>query len=206
MIPALTIAFVVVPSFLLLAYFRARDLNPEPARMLWKTFAWGVAICIPVIPVEMAVGKIIAPLTALPYEHGLAHAMLGAAVPEELFKFAVVVLFCMRSREFDEPMDGVVYGAVASLGFASLENLFYVAGDDHSLRIAILRALTAVPGHAFMGAIMGYYVGQARFGSADSRAANWVKAYSLPVVLHALYDFPALAVQTLEKIGPDPPA
>ncbi|HMD34865.1 MAG TPA: PrsW family intramembrane metalloprotease, partial [Vicinamibacterales bacterium] len=200
MIPALTIAFVVVPSFLLLAYFRARDLNPEPARMLWKTFAWGVAICIPVIPVEMAVGKIIAPLTALPYEHGLAHAMLGAAVPEELFKFAVVVLFCMRSREFDEPMDGVVYGAVASLGFASLENLFYVAGDAHSLRVAILRAVTAVPGHAFMGAIMGYYAGQARFGGHGSRVANWARAFTIPVALHTLYDFPALTQETLEKL------
>jgi len=197
---ALTIAFVVVPSFLLLAYFRARDLNPEPARMLWKTFAWGVAICIPVIPVEVAVAKIIAPLTALPYEHGLAHALLGAAIPEELFKFAVVVFICMRSREFDEPMDGIVYGAVASLGFASLENLLYVVGDSHSLRVAALRALTAVPGHAFMGAIMGYYAGQARFGDEGSRAGNWFKAFWFPVVLHALYDFPALTQETLETL------
>ena len=200
MIPALTIGFVVVPSFLLLAYFRARDLNPEPARMLWKTFGWGVAICLPVIPVELAVGRIIAPLSALPYEHGLVHAMLGAAVPEELFKFGVVVLVCMRSRDFDEPMAGIVYGAVASLGFASLENLFYVAGDAHSLRVAILRAVTAVPGHAFMGAIMGYYAGQARFGAEGSRVVNWVKAFTIPVVLHTLYDFPALTQETLEKL------
>ena len=196
---ALTVGFVVVPSFLLLAYFRERDLNPEPARMLWRTFGWGVAICLPVIPVELAVGKLIAPLSALPYAHGLAHALLGAAVPEELFKFAVVVLVCMRSSEFDEPMDGIVYGAVASLGFATLENLFYVMGDEHSLRVAILRAVTAVPGHAFLGAIMGYYAGQARFG-AGSRAANWVKAVAIPVALHTFYDYPALTQETLEKL------
>src|SRR6185503_7627827 len=106
--PALTIAFAVVPTFLLMAYFRARDLNPEPARMLWKTFAWGVLICLPVIPVELAVERLIAPMTALPYEHGLLHALLGAAVPEELFKFIVVVFVCMQSGEFDEPMDGIV--------------------------------------------------------------------------------------------------
>src|ERR1051326_5552020 len=98
MIAAITIAFALVPTFLLLACFGARDLNPEPARMLWKTFGWGIAICLPVIPIELAVGKAIAPLTALPYEHGLLHAMLGAAVPEELFKLLVVVFVCMRSR------------------------------------------------------------------------------------------------------------
>lgn len=200
MIAALTVALAVVPTFLLLGYFRARDLNPEPARMLWKTFGWGVLICLPVIPVEMLAGKLLAPLTALPYEHGLLHAMFGAAVPEEFFKLLVVVFVCMRSREFDEPMDGIVYGAVASLGFASLENLLYIAGDDHSMRVASLRAFTAVPGHAFMGAIMGYYAGQARFGPADERIASWAKAYGVPVVLHTLYDFPALTIQTLEKL------
>jgi RsiW-degrading membrane proteinase PrsW (M82 family) len=199
MIAGLTIGFVVVPSFLLLAYFRERDLNPEPARMLWKTFGLGVAICLPVIPVELAVGRFIAPLSALPYEHGLAHALLGAAVPEELFKFAVVALYCMRNSEFDEPMDGIVYGAVASLGFATLENLFYAMGDEHSLRVAILRAVTAVPGHAFMGAIMGYYAGQARFGGG-SHTANWVKALTIPIALHTFYDYPALTQETLEKL------
>src|SRR5579862_9083702 len=121
MAAAITIALVVIPTFLLLGYFRARDLNPEPARMLWTTFGLGVLICLPVIPVELLAGRLLAPIAGIPYEHGL--------LPEELFKFLVVVFFCMQSREFDEPMDGIVYGAVASLGFASFENLFYVVGD-----------------------------------------------------------------------------
>ncbi|HYM24631.1 MAG TPA: PrsW family glutamic-type intramembrane protease, partial [Vicinamibacterales bacterium] len=200
MIAAVTVALAVVPTFLLLAYFRARDLNPEPARMLWTTFGWGVLICGPVIPIEFGVEKLIAPLAQLPYEHGLLHALFGAAVPEELFKLAVVVFIGMRSREFDEPMDGIVYGAVASLGFASLENLLYVASEQHSLRVAVLRGLTAVPGHAFMGAIMGYYAGQTRFGAVSAQASNWTKAFAVPVLLHTLYDFPALTLQTLEKL------
>jgi RsiW-degrading membrane proteinase PrsW (M82 family) len=155
MAAAITIALVVIPTFLLLGYFRARDLNPEPARMLWKTFAYGVLICLLVAPVEMVIMWAISPLSGSPYLHGFAEALFGAAIPEESFKMLVLVLVCMRSREFDEPMDGIVYGAVASLGFATFENIGYVVGDDHSLRIALFRALTAVPGHAFMGAIMG---------------------------------------------------
>src|SRR5204862_7466350 len=73
-------------------------------------------------------------------------------------------------------------------------------GDDHSLRIALFRALTAVPGHAFMGAIMGYYAGQARFGRADARVSNWITAFAAPVALHALYDFPPLTARTLAKL------
>src|SRR5579862_9095792 len=102
MAAAITIALVVIPTFLLLGYFRARDLNPEPARMLWTTFGLGVLICLPVIPVELLAGRLLAPIAGIPYEHGLLHALFGAALHEELFKFPVVVFFCMQRREFDE--------------------------------------------------------------------------------------------------------
>src|ERR1051325_6229540 len=166
---ALPFAFAGVPTFLLLGYFRARDLNPEPAKMLWATFALGVLICFPVLPFEWASEWILSPLKPSPYFHGFFDALFGAAMPEEFFKFLVVALFCARSKEFDEPMDGIVYGAVASLGFASLENIGYVFGEGGGMGIAMLRALTAVPGHAFMGAIMGYFIGQARFGVPAAR-------------------------------------
>ena len=87
-------------------------------------------------------------------------------IPEETFKYLVLTRYSARHRAFDEPMDGIVYGAVASLGFAALENLLYVGSGD--LGTAVARAATAVPGHAFTGAIMGYYVGQARFGPLGS--------------------------------------
>jgi protease PrsW len=133
--------------------------------------------------------------------HGLAEALFTAALPEELLKFAVVVLFCARHKEFDEPMDGIVYGAVASLGFATFENIAYVA--EHGFGVAVSRALTAVPGHAFMGAVMGYFVGQWRFGDAAARRFALAKAYFIPVGLHWMYDFPLLALRSADEIkGP----
>jgi RsiW-degrading membrane proteinase PrsW (M82 family) len=81
----------------------------------------------------------------------------GAAIPEKLFKFAVLFFYCRRLTDFDEPMDGIVYGVTASLGFATLENVLYVlnGGIGH----AIMRAFTAVSGHALFGAVMGSYFG-----------------------------------------------
>ena len=63
--------------------------------------------------------------------------------------------------EFDEPLDGVVYGVAVALGFATLENLLFVA--RLGLGVAWMRALFAVPAHALFGATMGYYAGRAKF-------------------------------------------
>lgn len=87
-------------------------------------------------------------------------------------------------------MDGIVYGATASLGFATLENVLYVS--DGGLHVAILRAFLAVPGHAFLGAIMGYYVSRAKFTGGDRRPLL-VRALAIPILLHGLYDTPLLA-------------
>jgi RsiW-degrading membrane proteinase PrsW (M82 family) len=53
---------------------------------------------------------------------------------------------------------------------------------------AILRALTAVPGHACLGAILGYYVGQAVFGDGGRR--DLLRGLMLAILLHGLYDLP----------------
>ena len=45
---------------------------------------------------------------------------------EQLCKLGAVRLLAYRSLYFEEPMGGLVYGAGASLGFASLEHFFYV--------------------------------------------------------------------------------
>jgi RsiW-degrading membrane proteinase PrsW (M82 family) len=113
-------------------------------------------------------------------------------------KFVVVVYYCSRLKIFNERMDGMVYGAVASLGFAAMENVLYVTLGD--LTLAMTRALTAVPCHAFLGAIMGYYVGQARFDSRN-RTRLLATGLLLVILLHGLYDFPLL---TLKELKLDP--
>lgn len=179
----------IVPSILLVWFFQRRDLYPEPARVLWATFLLGVFTVVPVLLLVPAYSRPVESI-ADPVVMSLAKAFLLAAIPEEFFKYLVVVGYCARHMEFDEPMDGIVYGVVASLGFATLENILYVS--DGGFGLALLRALTAVPGHALTGAIMGYFVGQAKFGGGSS-ARNWAMAFAAPTMLHGLYDFPLMA-------------
>jgi RsiW-degrading membrane proteinase PrsW (M82 family)/Tfp pilus assembly protein PilF len=191
MVLAFTISTALVPSFLLLGYFRARDLYPEPGRVLWTTFILGVLIVYPVLFIDGILDSIVQLFRAGTVAHAAAEAFFTAAIPEELLKFAVVVLFCARNKEFREPMDGIVYGVVASLGFATYENVGYVT--SYGLWVAITRAIMSVPGHAFMGAVMGYFVGQWRFGEPSRRWRALALAYIVPVGLHWLYDFPLMA-------------
>jgi RsiW-degrading membrane proteinase PrsW (M82 family) len=189
----LAIICAIVPSLLLLWYFYKRDLNPEPRGVLIKTFLLGILIVLPVMifafPLWFFNPQLNHPMLA-----GLYVALLCAAVPEEFFKFLVVTRYSARNPAFDEPMDGVVYGATASLGFATLENILYVAQGGWI--VAVARALTAVPCHACLGAILGYYVGQARF-KGERKVSAWL-GLLVATLLHALYDFPLLAMRELD--------
>jgi RsiW-degrading membrane proteinase PrsW (M82 family) len=201
MIPIFAGVSAIVPSILLLLYFRARDVNREPTGVLLKVFGLGVLTVIPVLLVAWPL-SLVGKGLAGPFALGAFGAFATAAIPEEFFKFVVVWFYASRHREFDEPMDGVVYGATASLGFATLENVLYVGSGG--LGVAILRAFTAVPGHAFAGAIMGYYVGRARFTPAGQRGALVFYALAIPTLLHGLYDFPLLTLKAYETSGVKP--
>lgn len=189
------------PSLLLMWYFHSRDVYPEPPRVLWATFGLGVAAILPVLVVALPTIYLFQGVRNV-FAAGFLDAFLSAAIPEEFFKYLVLVFYCSRHREFNEPMDGIVYGVAASLGFATLENVMYVSGGG--LGLAVLRGFTAVPGHAFTGAIMGYYVGQARF-AAEGRGGWMTRAYFIPMILHGLYDLPLLTIQKVaQRGGPAP--
>lgn len=194
MLISLLAVSAIVPSALLVWYFHARDVYPEPPRVLWTTFGIGVLSVIPVLaiglPLQSVTSSIADPVTA-----SLLSALFVAAVLEELAKLSVLVGYNMRHKAFDEPMDGIVYGVVASLGFATLENVLFVF--EGGLSVALSRAFSAVPLHAFVGAIMGYYVGQAYF-KPESRLRLILTGYGIAVLLHALYDFPLMAMAEVE--------
>jgi len=193
------LASALIPSLLLIWYFHSRDVYPEPKKVVLATFLLGVLIIIPTLIVAAPIAWLLKQADIGPYLYGASTAFFVAAIPEELLKFSVLFLYASRHREFDEPMDGIVYGVVASLGFATLENVLYTATGG--MTVAIARSITAVPAHAFMGAIMGYYVGQARFGAGGDGRGLMFKALFWPILLHGLYDAPLLIVARLNELA-----
>jgi RsiW-degrading membrane proteinase PrsW (M82 family) len=190
---AISAAAALVPSLLMLRWFYVSDKRPEPHRVLIVTFLLGCLIVVPLLVLGIPIYLVRKPLDD-PWLEGLVHAFLFAAIPEEVLKCLVLLLYCMRHPAFNEPMDGVVYGATVSLGFASLENVLYVIGGGWTT--AVVRALTAVPMHASVGAVLGFHAAWGRFVSRDDRLL-W-RGLGIAILLHGLYDYPLL---TLQRFG-----
>jgi RsiW-degrading membrane proteinase PrsW (M82 family) len=199
MLDLIILLAAVGPALLILRIFIRWDLFPEPTRVIVFTFLWGMASVLPVLLVGFFAFDHLDTIQD-PFWGPVAIAFLGAAIPEELTKFAVLFFFCMRHSQFDEPMDGLVYGMTASLGFAALENIFYLmSAGDGWVEVALLRAFLSVPSHGLDGALMGFFAALARF--EPQRAGRWwTLSLLVPMSLHGIYDAPLF----LANIGESP--
>ena len=179
----LLISFAPVLLILLYVYYRDK-YEKEPLKVLFKALAAGAIIVIPVMFIEVGLDKIVH------IEDKIANAFYqGFAVAgftEELFKFLAFYLIIWKNKNFNEPFDGIIYAVFISLGFAAVENLFYVIEGGGG--VAALRAFTAVPAHTFFGITMGYYFGFGRFKEELSSKFLWL-ALIVPMILHGFYDF-----------------
>ncbi|MBA1914379.1 PrsW family intramembrane metalloprotease, partial [Escherichia coli] len=87
-----------------------------------------------------------------PWATQAVRAAFGVAAPEEIVKVLVIVAISTRRRAFADPMDTVVYGAAAGLGFAAYENLAYLVQHKDMWRaLAALRSVLTVPFHGALG-------------------------------------------------------
>ena len=179
----------ILPTLALLLFFMYSDKFKEPKKTVLSTFILGIFIIAPLQVFHYGTVMIIGE----PIEYNaFFKAFFASAFLEELFKFCVLFFFCTKFTEFNEPMDGIVYGITASLGFAFWENLQYIYMPDReiseSLQVAWSRTFTAVPGHAFDGVIMGFFIGRHYFRDYKTNT-NLILALLIPVTLHGFYDW-----------------
>lgn len=164
--------------------------RPEPARLRRLVTGLGMAAVIPAIILELLVqGTTESSIgSQLTYEGASFNSFVVAAAIEEACKIMVVYWVVWRRPEFDERMDGIVYACRAGLGFALVENVLYLLNEatlTGQLRVWILRALLAVPGHALWTGMIGYCAARRRF---DGVGLGLVGGYLLAVSFHGLYD------------------
>ncbi len=180
------------PGLALIWYLHARPQYPQSPAILWATLGLGILATFPAIVLAFPVSilfPVVFDLTNSTLLVIVVQALLVAAVLQESFKYVVLANYSCQRRRLAEPFDGVVYGVAASLGFATLANIsFVIEGDTLG---AWLRALTSVPMHGALGAIMGYYLAQNAFSADGSKRAARL-AWLAPVSLHAVYEFPLL--------------
>ena len=178
----------ILPSILIILFFVYSDKFKEPKGEILKVFFYGILITIPAYFLNTY-------LDAFWYNNfrvseGLISSFLTAAPVEEGLKLSILYFFVYKMKDFNEPIDGIVYGVTASLGFATLENFYYVYlladyFETSSMSLAILRSFSAVPAHAVFGVFMGYFFMKYAF---IKKGDNLLFAFVVPFVLHGCYN------------------
>ncbi len=171
--------------FWLWFFLRRSSYRPAPLRLIAVTFGLGCLAIIPAVIIEWALlGESF--LEEGAGLGGIAAGMLFVVGPvEEACKFLAVRLKAYRSLYFDEPIDGLVYAAAASLGFASLENALFVY--EFGPEVMLVRAPASTLAHLVFGCIWGYALG-AHHASGRSRPMLVVGALALGAFTHAVFN------------------
>ncbi|MFB6188263.1 MAG: PrsW family intramembrane metalloprotease [Halapricum sp.] len=185
-----------VPALGLAVYiWRADITSPEPLMLLVGTFLLGVLFA-------GFAGVLNTTLPGLFGTLGIDIGMVGffyliVGPVEEGVKLLAVRLYPFRDDRFDAVIDGAVYGAVAGLGFATIENALYISqnvaqvGHGQNLllvgsSISAVRAL-AGPGHVIYSAFSGYYLGLAKF-NPENAGPIVVKGLLIAALIHGTYN------------------
>ncbi len=192
----LLIAAAVIPAVVLLIYvYRMDRLEKEPWSMIWRLALFG-AISTALAQITENVGTAVLPYLTRAgskmYYLLLCFVVIGLS--EEGFKYLILKLRTWRSPDFNCRFDGIVYACSVSLGFSLWENILYVT--TYGFSTAIVRAVTAIPGHACFGVFMGAFYGAAKchdsYGNPSASGRCRMLALLVPVLLHGTYDYLAM--------------
>ena len=169
--PILIAAAVIPAVFLLVHVYRADKLEKEPAPLLISLVLYGIAATFIALLLERFGSWLLGryfPENSTPYNVLMYFGVV--AFSEEGAKYFLLKRRTWNSAAFNCQFDGVVYAVFVSLGFALWENISYVL--MYGLSTALVRAVTAVPGHACFGVFMGVWYGLAKRLTDRERTAR----------------------------------
>lgn len=187
------IAAAIVPAvFLLIKVYRSDSLEQESPALLWRLFKVGILSSLAALVLER-VGSFILDRTVQEGTtlYNVLLYFVVVACSEEGSKYFFMKRNTWNNPEFNCQYDGVIYAVFVSLGFAVWENISYVL--TYGFGTALVRAVTAIPGHASFGVFMGVFYGLAK------RESNWkqngssmfyrILSLLVPILLHGAYDY-----------------
>jgi RsiW-degrading membrane proteinase PrsW (M82 family) len=166
----LAAVMAAIPAILWLGFFYLMDRHePEPKQLVAGVCVLGALIAGPLAdfvqfqaapPLALAVPG----LSAFSLDR-VIHAVLVVGLSQEMCKYAVVRYTIYMSREFDEPMDGIVYMMACGTGFAVWVNYHRLSGQNHEVYLSIgaAQAVVTTLAHASFAGLLGYVMGRAKF-------------------------------------------
>jgi protease PrsW len=183
----------VLPAIALLIYVYKKDRREkEPAGLILSLVFLGIISTMLALVAE-SIGDGILEVFCTDYDltYLVLENFIVVGLSEEYCKYIVMKKRTWKNDNFNCTFDGVVYAVAVAMGFALWENIAYVF--EYGFGTALLRAVTAVPGHASFGVFMGIWYGMARkeslLGNARRSKSLRRTAVLLPAFIHGMYDF-----------------
>ena len=188
----LLMAPIAVPVLFWAVYHYHKDRAlPEPLGLLALTFVLGMLAVYLSSLMYAGLGFV-----GLRFDAGylaetsslalLAYAVLAIGPIEELAKLLPFVVVVLRFREFDEPMDGIIYASFIGLGYAALENWQY--RDYLTMTEALARGFASPVIHMLFASIWGHRIAQAHL-AGRSIAVPALASFAVAALLHGIYDY-----------------
>jgi len=186
------LAFILgtLPALVWLVFFLLEDKKrPEPKHLIISIFILGGIAAFIALQFQIQLNSLLGWLSV---QQLSPLAIFLMASIEEIVKFALVFLWIRRRKEFDEPIDAMIYMIVAALGFATLENIASVSRSSAGIELMTLRFIGATLLHSLSSGLIGFYWAKAL---ATGRYLFWsiVQGLVIAIAVHAVFNILVLS-------------
>lgn len=184
-----SVLLAVIPSALWLVFFYRQDrLEPEPKHQVAGVFL--LAFLLADVVGRRVVNEWFRPAlwASANTLTSLLASVLIIAVTSQLIIYVVMRVLVYDTEEFDERMDGIIYGTVAGLGVATLTNLaFVLANEGVALGPGVVQTVTTALAQASFGGLQGWFMAEAKF---EHRPGWWVPVgFALATLLNGVFSW-----------------
>ena len=183
------VVVAIVPAMLWLWMFYQQDrIEPEPRQYVLGMFVLGALLAYAVGQPVLRNVFAIQDWLGTNWVYGILGSILVGGFVQQFLLYAAVRYTVFNSTEFDERIDGIIYGAAAGLGYATMYNIQYVVGNNGvDLGIGVMRVAVEALSLASLGAISGYFLARAKF---DKMGPLWLPiGMVIAAALNGIVDF-----------------
>lgn len=189
-----SLAFIAgaLPPLIWLWFWLHEDRHPEPKRLVALAFVAGL-VAIPVaLLFEWILKDLLQSSLGPAAQFGLTMIVAAAAI-EEISKWALVRAFLFKKKEYDEPVDAMIYLISGALGFAAGENILYLSTEfQKSFREGFmtgnLRFIGSTLLHAIASGLVGYMIARSFTSPRFKKHVAAAGGLFLASALHALFN------------------
>jgi len=183
----------VLPPLLWLWFWLKQDKHPEPKGVLMLTFLFGMLAVVAAIFFEKGAILAARKLGIARTTGGIISLLLVWALIEETVKYLAARFAALKRKSFDEPVDALIYLITAALGFAALENVFFLlrafdVGMMSGLTTTNLRFFGATLLHIATSGIVGASIAFSFF-HRENMKRNIMGGLAVATILHFIFNY-----------------